>query len=432
MRSLISEPLINGRRHAVVVGLGFGDEGKGTIVDYLAHEAVQQRRGCHVVRFNGGGQAGHNVYASDGRHHTFSQFGAGFFQGTQTHLSRFMLVDPLALISEARYLEGMSVGSAMARLSIEREALLVTPFHSAANKAKEEARGVERHGSCGMGIGETTWFSLQYPAEAPRVKDVQDIKTLRRKLWALHDIYQGIVPTASMPNIDDLISVYRAFNNAIRMVDERYLSFILEHQPVIFEGAQGVLLDQDYGTHPYTTWSKTTPENALELLRDAGMEDDAEVIGVTRTYATRHGAGPFPTEDAEMTAELPDPHNVKGNWQGSFRVGHLDLPLMRYAIDVSKRIDSLAVTHLDTTWDNPQFADDYQDGVPVTFILQPDRDAQIELTESLSKAKPILSPMDDPLSIIEGATGLTASIVSSGRKASDKQIRIGVDVAIPV
>lgn len=419
----VSKALINGKRHAVVLGLGFGDEGKGSIVDHLSKEAMSQRRGCHVVRFNGGGQAGHNVYASDGRHHTFSQFGAGFFQGVQTHLSRFSLVDPLALVSEARALEFLSVGSAMSRLSIERDALLVTPFHRAANRARERARADARHGSCGMGIGETTWYSIEHPDDAPRVGDVQDHRVLRRKLWTLHDFYADLVPSHEMPPIDALISVFRDFGNAIRMVDERYLPFILAHQPVIFEGAQGILLDEGYGTHPYTTWSKTTATNALTLLADAGMEDEAEVIGVTRTYATRHGAGPFPTEDAAMTDLLRDPHNVAGDWQGGFRVGHLDIPLLRYSVAVAGRVDSIAVTHMDKRWPDQRYASAYEGVEPSTFIHptgEPDRASQEALTASLLAATPVLEPFDDPLSVLFGGLGRRICITSSGTKATDK------------
>src|SRR5215210_8082512 len=125
------------RRAIVLVGLGYGDEGKGAWTDFLARtEPVHT-----VVRFNGGAQAGHNVVAPDGRHHTFAQFGSGtLVRGVNTHLSRFMLVNPLGLLREDAELRALGVTDALARLSIDREALVTTPFQVAANRLRELAR----------------------------------------------------------------------------------------------------------------------------------------------------------------------------------------------------------------------------------------------------------------------------------------------------
>ena len=136
----------------LITDLGFGDAGKGGLVDHLTRVT-----GAHtVVRYNGGAQAGHNVITPDGRHHTFAQFGSGsLVPGTRTYVSRFMLLDPLAMLAEERALQGLGVRDALARTAIDRRALITTPFHVAANRIKEVARGDARHGSCGMGIGET-------------------------------------------------------------------------------------------------------------------------------------------------------------------------------------------------------------------------------------------------------------------------------------
>ncbi|MGC5031423.1 adenylosuccinate synthetase, partial [Micromonospora sp. DT229] len=136
--------------HTIVVDLGYGDAGKGTVVDWLcATRPVQM-----VVRFNGGAQAAHNVVLPDGRHHTFAQFGAGTFHpGVWTHLSRHVVVDPLALAAEADHLAELGVPDALDRLTVDGEALLATPYHRAANRARELSRGADRHGSCGLGVG---------------------------------------------------------------------------------------------------------------------------------------------------------------------------------------------------------------------------------------------------------------------------------------
>jgi adenylosuccinate synthase len=116
---------------------------------------------------------------------------------------------------------------------------------------------------------------------------------------------------------------------------------------MIFEGAQGVLLDEWFGFHPYTTWSTTTTLNARRILDRCHWGGYTHSIGVIRAYQTRHGPGPFVTEGTDDYV-LPEPHNGTGVWQGDFRTGWLDLVATRYALEVSGGIDCLAITHLDT------------------------------------------------------------------------------------
>ena len=168
-------------KHSIVVGLAYGDEGKGTIVEHQ----VRTRDAKLVVRFNGGAQAGHNVVLADGRHHTFAQFGCGTFAGAATLLSRHVLVNPSTLLAEARDLAGKGVPDPLRLMHIDREALVTTPFHVAANRLRELTRGDARHGSCGMGIGETVEDARLFPDHAIRIRDFEDATRLRRKLEAL-------------------------------------------------------------------------------------------------------------------------------------------------------------------------------------------------------------------------------------------------------
>lgn len=436
--------MTRGTRAVAVIGLQFGDEGKGSVVDYLTsrHSVFGPHHFGTVVRFNGGAQAGHRVVRADsipashdgggGGAHVFSQFSSGFFNGAMTHLSKFSLVDPLALVSEAEALDRVGVGQAFRRLTIDRHALLVTPFHSAANKAREKARGDKRHGSCGMGIGETTAFFLQHPEDAPRVGDAQDLKVLRRKLWGLHDFYAGLVDTADMPPIDALVSVYREFANWTKIVDEYYLPTILDHENVLFEGAQGVLLDQDYGFHPYTTWSRTTFANVVDLMSEA-QDHDFERIGVVRTYATRHGAGPFPSEDPTWAERLPDAANVKGDWQGSFRVGPLDRVLLKYAVEAVGGVDSVVLNHVDRAHEVGRVCVGYEMAdaslyAPITTGIMPPQEAgergyQQRLGEMLMTAKPVIEDMSDVVAEVEESTGAPVVIVGRGPKAENKVVR---------
>jgi adenylosuccinate synthase len=342
----------------VIADLSFGDAGKGTIVDYLTRVTA----GNHtIVRYNGGAQAAHNVVAPDGRHHTFAQFGAGMFvPGTRTYLSRFMLVDPLAMRHEARHLQSLSVVDPLARTTLDREALIVTPYHRAANQIKELMRGGDRHGSCGMGIGETMSNALKCPDDALRAGDLADPRVVAWKLALLRDLYHSelgnllqddrVRDQQAMLTAPDLIAacceVYADFSAQVAIEDDNYWRSLLRTEnTLIFEGAQGVLIDEDYGFHPYTTWSHTTFANADRLLD--GYNGPITRIGVLRTYTTRHGAGPCVTEDAALGANIPDLHNGLNAWQGTFRVGYFDLVMARYALEVVGGVHALAMTHLD-------------------------------------------------------------------------------------
>jgi adenylosuccinate synthase len=320
------------------------------------------------VRFNGGAQAAHNVVTPDGRHHTFAQFGSGTLSrpGTRTFLSRFMLVDPLALVAEAEHLASLGVADPLGLVAIDRGALLTTPYHQAANRARETARGAARHGSCGMGIGETAAYALRYPDDAPRAGDCQSPRALARKLALLRDRLSAVpaeagphqaVPgealaDAILPPPQDVAAAYRAIAGRVTITGEGHLARLLRQEgSVVFEGAQGVLLDEWRGFHPYTTWSTTTFDNAEALLAEAGMPGAALRLGVTRAYLTRHGPGPFVTEDP--TLELPEPHNQAGRWQGPVRRGHLDAVALRYAVAACGGVDAIALTHLDTARAHP-------------------------------------------------------------------------------
>jgi adenylosuccinate synthase len=406
--------------HVIVVDLGYGDSGKGGVVGWLSSVGS----GHVVVRFNGGAQAAHNVVTADGRHHTFAQFGSGSFTpGVRTHLSRFMLVDPVALAAEAAHLASVGVGDALERLTVDREALLTTPYHRAANRARELARGQDRHGSCGMGIGETARYALEYLADAPHVADCAAPRTLARKLAGLRDRLADELGPLDAPGVADVGDAYRAFAGRVALVDGGYLRRMLRSGPVVFEGAQGVLLDEWRGFHPYTTWSTTTFDNAETLLAEAG--ETALRLGVVRTYLTRHGPGPLVTEDP--TLELPEPHNRHGAWQGAFRVGHQDAVALRYAVEVTGGADALALTHLDTAARHPlRLCRSYQvDGHTLTRITPgPARDLrwQERLTGQLLRARPEYGESGgDWPGMIEEVLGVPVVLRSYGPGAGDKR-----------
>lgn len=196
------------RRHVAVVDLGFGDAGKGTVVDWLcASQPVHA-----VVRFNGGAQAGHNVVTEDGRTHTFAQFGSGTLRGVPTLLSRHMVFDPLTLTVEADHLSTVGTADPYALLSVDREALVATPYHRAVNQARELARGVARHGSCGLGVGETVAHALAAPSDAIRYGDLTRPVVLRRKLERIRQWQAAVLAdlgaTPNGPPADDCATAF--------------------------------------------------------------------------------------------------------------------------------------------------------------------------------------------------------------------------------
>jgi adenylosuccinate synthase len=378
----------------VVADLGFGDAGKGTLTDWLVRRTGAQL----VVRYNGGAQAGHTVVTQDGRRHTFSQLGAGAFAaGVRTHLSRFMVVHPGGLLAEARALEEVGVGDALSRLSIDPRARLISPFHQAAGRLREILRGADRHGSCGIGVGETVSDDLEYPEDSLRAGQLGDAPTLRRKLariqarkwseFAPHrqQLLENPQGSAEMALLESRHGAEDWIVQTAPLREQVHLESFRSDQSVVFEGAQGVLLDEWRGFHPYTTWSTCTFQNALELLQ--GWSGEVVRLGVLRSYATRHGAGPFPTEDAGLHWE--EPHNLNGPWQGPFRVGWPDGVLIRYAIEACGGVDALALTHLDRLQPNWRLARAYAQADRLVPGPAQDLDYQESLTRFLLTAQPV-------------------------------------------
>ena len=348
----------------IVADLGYGDSGKGGAIDTLA--ATYQAH--TVVRYNGGAQAGHTVVTPDGAVHTFAQFGSGtFIPGVATYLSKHFYFDPLALLNEEEHLRGAGVHDAYARLFVDKRALLLTPFARAANRLSEILRGEERHGSCGMGVGVTVHYSSLHPQDALCVGDVEDETELLRKLTlqqqTLHaEFLEHAAAFAELGGVakeewnllcDNSASLYIyshfiAICKKFRLVDKASVAKLFQKKGVVlFEGAQGVLLDQDSGFHPYTTWSDTTFTQAEQILDEFNFAGKRIKLGVLRAYATRHGTGPFVSESNALTLQLPDTHNLTNAWQHMFRVGWFDAVTARYALAVVGGVDALVITNID-------------------------------------------------------------------------------------
>ena len=358
-----------------VIDLGFGDSGKGRVVDLLCRRHAPG----WVVRWHGGAQAGHRVVDPDGRAHVFAQVGAGaFVPGVATLLGPRFLLHPLALAVERRRLAALGLGGH--RLVLHHDALVITPYHQAANRLREAARGPARHGSCGLGIGEAARLASLDPGLALRARDLATPRVARARLDAIRaalgaelapllaaeqaetqaaDAAPGLPAAAAEARAlwadagapTAWLGAASAAVLPLQRVDDDDLRSLFGDQRLVFEGAQGMLLDEGRGLHPHTTWSTVSGAEVRRLLDHSGRSGEPlRTVGVLRRWPSRHGAGPFPTEDPALAA-LPEAENVDGPHQGAFRQGEPDLVLARYAVAACAAdgppIDGLALTGLD-------------------------------------------------------------------------------------
>lgn len=447
-------------RAYVVVDLGFGDAGKGLMTDFL----VRQFDAGLVVRYNGGAQAGHNVVTADGRHHTFSQFGCGTFTpGVKTYLSKYVVIHPTALLVEGDMLIRMGVQDVFSRLRLSDQALIITPFHQAANRIREMARGPERHGSCGIGVGEAYEDALLNAEDCIRAADLTDPHRLERKLRSIRD--QKYEQLADLRKInssadaftrewtifedDDVLGRWIAAVSRLHELDmitpDSALQNLLgQTETAIFEGAQGVLLDADKGFHPFTTWSRCTSANANELIEEMAPDSSVFQVGVMRSHAVRHGPGPLPTETEAFKSVISE-HNQYNEWQGMVRYGWFDAVLARYALAVAGKVDVLAVTHMDMlprleTWnycagyqqsqgfDNTFINPKVSSGLLTKFSLLPSAslDQRAQFTQALFEAIPALesctAKQEEVIQKIESLLGQSVGMISNGPSAENIQI----------
>lgn len=435
----------------ITVDLGFGDSGKGTMVDYLC----RRHSANWVVRYNGGAQAGHNV-VFDNWTHTFSQFGSGTFAGARTFLSEYVKWNPIALVYEAIALAekmGVSAKELLDLHFVDIDAPIITPFHVAANRIKETVRGRQKHGSCGKGIGELASDLVNCPDQVLRVRDFVEsqrsvltkLKTIQyRKLQELTQGRVQVTVEAFKDNAELLLNkeeperirkAYLEIFAKLNFVKKGFLEDILNKEEyVIFEGSQGVLLDEWHGFHPFTTWDTIIPIRAFHLLEEAKYAGTREVLGIIRSFMTRHGAGPLPTETKTPDIELTHEFNQENEWQNNFRVGYFDFVLLQYAIECLRhycQLDKLAITHLDVL--SRQFmpyTTSYRMGPKNTcdrIIPKFDHDLahQEGITKVLFKAKPEYerSFMDsnELITEVHHRTGVKVAYGSYGPRASHKK-----------
>lgn len=335
-------------RARAVIGANFGDEGKGLVVDWLCRQGAGM-----VVRFNGGAQAGHTVVDPSGKRHVFQHFGSGSFVGVPTYLSEHFIVNPILFEHELAKLAALGV----APVIYAHPKCLVTTFADMMiNQAEENKRGSKRHGSVGVGVNETINRS-DIPELRITMGDIWNwSSSLRSKLEEIcgkyarfrigESIRDHVSPVLGDPgkSADNMIAAF--LRGCEAFADQIHPLGIQQCPDPVFEGAQGLLLDQNNKYFfPHVTRSNTGMENVRALCEQAGIED-IDTYYVTRTYLTRHGAGALPGEDDSL--HFPDDTNLEHPFQGKLRFAPLGSGLStRCRADFGSGPFFLIATHAD-------------------------------------------------------------------------------------
>jgi adenylosuccinate synthase len=297
----------------IVVGAGFGDEGKGqTVANILDSQAGATN---FVVRFNGGHQAGHTV-EHNGKRHVFSNFAAGTLHGVKSYWSQFCTFHPTGIRNEHEALVALGEDP---ELWIDPLCMMTLPHDISHNQDKAE------HGTVGVGFGSTIERNEKH--FRIHAMDLLNFSVFLTKLSLVEDFYYKNEGTESfIKDCEWLLSQPKI-----------HIARPKELINPIFEGAQGILLDKEFGFFPHVTRSKTTAINAFHILLFFQSFDDVTINYVSRTYHTRHGDGPF--TDLSKYLELKDDieeTNKTNKWQGEFKKSILDIQLLKHAINCSE------------------------------------------------------------------------------------------------
>lgn len=329
-----------------VVGLQWGDEGKGKIVDVLAREHAA------VVRYNGGANAGHSVVVNGERYALHLVPSGILFPGVKAIVGNGVVVDPEVLLGEIDKLTSRGVDTS--GLVISSRAHVVMPYHKLEDRTREaaaEGSGGKKIGTTGRGIG-PAYADKAQRVGAVRVGDLLDRDRLAKRVGEAVRLKAGLLPTdAEEMQVDAVVERASALGERLRerVADTTYLlnEMLDAGKRVLFEGANATLLDVDHGTYPFVTASNAT---VLGIGPGTGVSPTClgRVLGVAKAYSTRVGSGPMPTEqDNDIGNRIRERGREYGTTTGRpRRVGWIDLVALRYAVMVN-RVSFLCVTLLD-------------------------------------------------------------------------------------
>ncbi|WP_350343644.1 adenylosuccinate synthase [Proteinivorax tanatarense] len=328
----------------VVVGTQWGDEGKGKITDYIAERADV------IVRYQGGNNAGHTI-VHDGTTYKLHLIPSGVINGNKLCIiGNGMVIDPEALVKEIKYLHNLGISTE--NLKISESAHLILPYHKVIDALSEKKRGADKIGTTKKGIGPA--YMDKAARCGIRIVDLLDQEEFKEKLYAnvedknnLIKKYYGEKPL----DADTIYNEYVKYSHQIKNYVAN-TSVLLEeamdlNKKVIFEGAQGTLLDLDHGTYPYVTASNPVAGGVC-IGAGVGPSKVNKVLGVVKAYSTRVGDGPFPTEiEGETADRIREIGKEYGTTTGRpRRIGWIDAVILKHAKRVSG-LDYMAITLLD-------------------------------------------------------------------------------------
>lgn len=331
----------------IVLGAQWGDEGKGKMTDYLAEKANV------VVRFQGGNNAGHTVVVGEKEYKLHLIPSGILYEDKLNVIGNGVVLDPKALFDEINYLEGLGVNITPNNLIISDRAQLIMPYHKVLDGIKEKARGKKDIGTTGKGIGPC--YTDKMERSGIRVCDLMHEDVFKENLKEALDIKNKIITEVfdgEALDFDKICEEYLEYAKKMKpfvkdisvIVNKK----IKENKEVLFEGAQGTLLDIDYGTYPYVTSSSTI---AGGVCIGAGVGPTAinSAVGIAKAYTTRVGKGPFPTELVDNTGNwIREKGHEFGVTTGrARRCGWLDLVILKTSARISG-LTSFAVTKIDT------------------------------------------------------------------------------------
>lgn len=327
-----------------IIGAQWGDEGKGKITDMLAEKCD------YVVRYQGGHNAGHTIWVS-GKKTVLHVIPSGVLHSHCTSIiGHGVVFEPENFLKELNNVKSLTTIN-HERLKVSENATVITSYHRLLDGARE-SQGPEKIGTTGKGIGPA--YEDKAARKAVKVKDLLDKNTLRKRLEngfaekkvLFETLYKIEVPTIDQ-EVERLYNLGQQFKDYICDTFSILAKAVEENKKVLYEGAQGVLLDVDYGTYPYVTSSSTSSAGILTGAGNVNGKVD-EILGIVKAYTTRVGEGPFPTElFDDVGAYIQKTGNEVGATTGrTRRCGWLDFPLLRYAIKCSN-LTSIALTKLD-------------------------------------------------------------------------------------
>ncbi|MCI5049064.1 MAG: adenylosuccinate synthase [Rickettsiales bacterium] len=331
--------------NVAVIGSQWGDEGKGKVVDWLSERADV------IVRFQGGHNAGHTLVV-DGVTYKLSLLPSGVVRpGKKSIIGNGVVINPHKLLEEIQSIRALGVDITPDNLRIAENACLILPIHPQLDAAAEALRGNEKIGTTGRGIGPA--YEDKIARRAVRVCDLEDTDLLEQKIKNMLTHHNALLEASNMEpmTVDEVLKPLLeireeilSYASPVWLLLQQYR---VEGRRILFEGAQGVMLDNDFGTYPFVT-SSNTMAGAAPLGSGCGMSSIGYVLGITKAYTTRVGSGPFPTEqDNDIGQLIGERGHEFGTVTGrKRRCGWFDAVMVRQAIKLSG-IRGIALTKVD-------------------------------------------------------------------------------------